>query len=274
VARRTKENTPIHLHWTELRAGFLAAAEGKSKSASMAVFEASLDRHSTRSDDWTGGTVKDTVDWLLHGYFAEDIQHTIGQDHNIEQTSIVWNEEEGDVSYERLICGYDDVFLGAIQAPSLSGVKIMIDYWFAWSVPNPVIREYGGFCASLINSLMESGFDTEIDISVPMKNLTDRDDDEKQILIRVKDFGELLDYTDFSAMFSPTGMRHLIFCAEALAAEKIGGVVSDYFASAVRDKWGFEWDENNRVIRIHRDPVATDFPGRKLTEEAYEAGVM
>jgi hypothetical protein len=271
----------VNLHWNEIKHAFLKAKSTGEWSSQPQLDQIAKEWHSSPDQgsepgSWSGGSANQTEQWILHGYFADDFQHTIGQEHNIQTTSIVWNEEEGDPDITRIICGYDDIFLGALQAPSLSGIKIMIDLDFNAQVEAPVIREYGAFCASLINALMESGFDVEIDIRMDTAAMFTGygGDDVTRKLIRVKEFGELLDFTSFSAAFGPTGMRHLNFTAIGLAGDRLSKVVSAGLGRAIGTAWEVVWDERNRVVELRCDSNTSGFPGSKMAEQAIEAGIM
>ena len=85
--------------------------------------------------------------------------------------------------------------------------------------------------AGLLGRWSPTGYDLEVDMWIPLDGLFQAGagrlyGKRDNVLIRVKRPNEVSDFTEWSALFAPTGYRHLGFCAKLVAGDKIGLVCS------------------------------------------------
>jgi hypothetical protein len=97
------------------------------------------------------------------------------------------------------------------------------------------------------------------------------------VLIRVKQENEQSNFTDWSALFGPTGYRHLGFLAKCLAGQQIGKRVTPSFGKCHHDTdWGVNYDREFQTVTIRVNQIggSKNLPVDKLNEEAIEAGLI
>jgi hypothetical protein len=237
-----------------------------------------------RYDDkkWEGGTPADTLKWLREGFHAPEFAHSAERVPTTPKFRNVWNEEEGDPDPGRLIGGYDSFFQGPQKRLSKPGLRVQIEFAFAWTVSSKTIQEYGAWCAGFLGSLESSGFDIVVDMWIPLDGLFQEDgyydNHRTNVLVRVKRPNEISDFTEWSALFGPTGYRQLGFTAKAVAAEKCGKTISSSFGMTIGGKtWGLKYDPDGALVTITCNQRASGgerFPNDTLNKLAREAGLI
>jgi hypothetical protein len=93
--------------------------------------------------------------------------------------------------------------------------------------------------------------------------------------MRVKRENELSDFTNWSVLFSPTGYRHVGFCAKLVAADKLGMYASSSLGMTLEgDGWHLDYDKENSILKIRVDQRGAErFNGDPFPEaEAQRAG--
>jgi len=244
---------------------------------------------SGRERSWTGGSYGDTLDNLRNGYGAEEFIHSAAYVPMSPRKRPTWHEEpEGDLDISRLYGGYDDAYLVHAEQHKKPGIRVMIEFAFAAGVPNKVIEQYGAWVAGLLGALEASGYDLMVDMWIPLDGLFQNDEGEDDyygirdnVLIRVKRSNEVSDFTEWSALFAPTGYRHIGFCAKMVAGDKIGKVCSEGLGMTLRGfTWDLEYDKDESILKIRADQRGSrnfggdPFPKDRLNEKAKQLGLL
>ena len=241
-------------------------------------------------DDWSGGTAADTLKWLREGFRAPEFVHAAEYVPTAEKIRNTWNPHEGDYDIFRAAAGRDDYYLGPQKRLSKPGLRVQIEFAFAWTVSSKTIQEYGAWCAGFLGALETEGYDLVVDMWIPLDNLYEGDggyDYEKQeyngnvrsnVLVRVKRPNEVSDFTEWSSLFSPTGYRHLGFTAKCVAGDKIGKKAVSSLGLTVGGKtWGVEYDKDEAVVRIlcnQRAGGSEKLPTKAMNEAARKCGLL
>lgn len=271
----------IVIDWSDIKQKFIACVERGEKwdSQPMGQTLANMHRNPYEKDEWQGGSGADSLKWLREGYFAPEFAHAAEYVPTALKTRNVWNEEDGDVDAGRLISGNDNFYNGPQKRLAKPGLRVQIEFAFAWTVSSKTIQEYGAWCAGFLGALESSGFDIVVDMWIPLDGLFVGDYSMRSnVLIRVKRPNEVSDFTEWSALFSPTGYRQLGFTAKCVAGDKIGQRVQPSFGMTIGGKtWGVDYDVETATAMItvnQRAGKSDRFPHEKLTKEAREAGLL
>lgn len=235
-------------------------------------------------ENWEGGTPSQTLQWLRHGYHAPQFAHSADIVPRSIKRRNSWNVDDGDIDIARLVAGRDDYYLGTTKRESKPGLHVQLEYAFAWTVSSETIEAYGAWIAGFLASLEASGYDLVVDVWMPLnavfkdQDRFESDQHRTNILIRVKRQNEVSDFTEWSALFSPTGYRHLGFTAIAVAGDKVDRRIAPYFGQTVTGKsWGVDYDRDDQTVMItvnQRAGGGDAFPVDKLNQQAAKAGLI
>ena len=239
--------------------------------------------------NWYGGSYGTTCDNLRNGFRAPEFEHSAEYVPLATKKRPTWHDEpEGDLDIGRLYGGYDTAYLVPAEQEKKPGIRVMIEFAFACGVPNKVIEQYGAWVAGLLGALESTGYDLMVDMWIPLDGLFKNDDGmddydggRDNVLVRVKRSNEVSDFTEWSALFAPTGYRHLGFCAKMVAGDKIGKVCSDGLGSTLAGfTWGLDYDKDNSILKIRVDQRGYGlyggdaFPTERLNEQAKALGLL
>lgn len=231
---------------------------------------------------WNGGSFGQTLDWLRDGYSAPEFAHSAEYVPMAEKKRPTWNEEpDGDLDLGRLYGGYDDPYLVPADQDKMPGLRVMIEFAFACGVTTETIQQYGAWVAGLLGSLESSGYDLTVDLWIPLDKLFVGSKGRDNVLVRVKRENEVSNFHEWSALFSPTGYRHLGFCAKLVAGDKIKTKAVDHLGMTLGGySWGLDYEKDESILKIHVDQRGSHyyggdaFPKDKLTKQAQEIGLL
>lgn len=221
--------TQAIITWSEIKALWMDAVSGKAwpwkESARHSCVTRIQSRKSVRSS-WEGGSVDDTTRWIQEGYESPNFKAELIQAPKVTRRRARWSAEEGDVDAGRLRGGYDDFYLDSVKRESRAGLRVTIAYCFDCSVRHSTIEEYGVWVAGLLSGLEARGYDLTVDIDMSGMNVPNPGLNKRYL--RVKKSQELSAFKEWSALFSPTGYRHLVFLAKVAAESQAGRVKKDW----------------------------------------------
>lgn len=236
-------------------------------------------------ENWEGGTPAQTLHWTRHGYHAPQFAHSADMVPRSVRRRNSWNPDDGDIDIARLVAGRDDYYLGSTKREARPSLHVQMEYAFAWTVASSTIEAYGAWVAGFLASLEASGYDLVVDVWMPLNAVfagQDREDEDythrTNILMRVKRQNEVSDFTEWSALFSPTGYRHLGFTAIGVAGDKVRKRVQGYLGQTVTGKsWGVDYDREDQTVMITVNQRAGGndaFPIDRLNKQATKAGLI
>lgn len=270
----------VVIEWTDLKQKVLKCLDKGEPwgSQPMGANLQAMHKRPYEKDQWQGGSGADTLKHLREGFSAPEFAHSAEYMPKALKRRNYWNDQEGDVDAGRLLAGNDDFFLGSEKRLSKPGLRVQIEFAFAWTVSSKTLQEYGAWVAGFLGSLESSGFDLVVDMWIPMNDIFQGVSGRTNILIRVKQPNEISDFTEWSALFGPTGFRVLGFSAMCVAGDKIGQRVHSYFGMTIGDKtWGCEYRPEEGLVSINVNQRAgrdEAFPREKLNEQAVAANLI
>jgi hypothetical protein len=227
---------------------------------------------------WEGARPNDTLEWLDYGFKAKEFTHAAEYVPKSDKRRIFWNEDDGEVDIGRLYGGFDDFFLDSQIRPSRPGMRLQIEYSFAFDTSPHIVAQYGAWCAGFIRSLEITGYDLVVDMWVHLDDLYEGDYGQRtSLLVRVKRENEVSNFTEWSALFSPSGYRHLGFVAKCVGGDKIGKrAVSSLGTCIHQDGWNVKYDRQRSTVLINCDQISRNRtnPAEKLTECAIREGLI
>lgn len=281
--RKTDDGHYVEQEWGEVKRCFLRAME---EGANFAWPSQPAGQNLGRKfggdpyekQTFYGDKPANTAKYVREGFHAENFLHAVEAVPTQKKPRFVYDELEGELDVSMLLAGYDTPYLDIQKRPAKPGLRLDIDFSFQCSVRATTIAEYGEWVAGLINALETSGFDLEVFLDMTGGNVFQGCGTFRNML-KVKHFGEKSNFTEWSALFSPGGFRMLGFLAIPLAVDKVPGkhVCSSSLGRAIGGReWKLDYDEQQSRLRVlanqHSD--TQQFPGEKLTAQAFEIGVM
>jgi hypothetical protein len=226
---------------------------------------------------WEGARPNDTVAWIENGFRAPEFSHSAEYIPKHDKRRAFWNEEQGEVDLGRLYGGYDDFFMDVMNRPSRPGMRIQIEYSFSWTTKPNIIAEYGAWCAGFIRSLEMSGYDLVVDMWIHLDDLYHGDYNQRtSVLIRVKRENEVSNFTEWSALFSPSGYRHLGFLAKCIAGDKIKKQATGSLGTCITGDWDVKYDNerSTTLITCNQMGGSNDGAKKKLMKAAIREGLL
>ena len=224
---------------------------------------------------WDGGGWGNDIDNLRNGYRAPEFLHSAAYVPQAEMKRPQWSEEpDGELELSRLYGGYDTYYLEHADQEKKPGIRIMVEFAFAWTVPAETIEAYGAWVAGLLGALESEGYDLVVDFWIPLDNLYG-DGMRDNILMRVKRENEVSDFTEWSALFAKTGYRHIGFASKLVAGDKIGKQCVSNLGTTLAHDWGLDYDPEESVLKIHcGQRGGSTFPKDKLNADAIKLGLI
>lgn len=293
MAAATRKERNIVLDWSDVKHKFLKVVgdgkpwdekdEGLTNKHHRVAYRFSQYHHAPYEEDsFVGGTPAQTLGWVRDGYYAPEFAHSAAYVPMAQKKRPTWSEEpEGDIDLARLYGGYDDPYMVPADQERKPGIRVMIEYAFACGVSSKTIEQYGAWVAGLLGSLESSGYDLTVDLWIPLDQLFQGIPGRSNILIRVKRENEVSDFTEWSAIFAPTGYRHLGFISKLVAGDKIKKHTSDSLGRTIGGKsWGLDYDKENSILKINVDQRGHHmyggdaFPKDRLNEQAKKLGLI
>ena len=286
-----KKEQNIVLEWGDVKRKFIQVVErgeewGNGPNSSHSHYRDRLKNMAANPYDkgyevsWEGGNGADTLKNLREGFHTKQFEHSAEYVPMGEKIRPTWNEEDGDVDPGRLVGGYDEFYLGQEERPHRPGLRLQIEFAFAAGCPNDTIAEYGAWCAGLIGSLESQGYDLTVDLWIYLDDLFQGQDRgiRSSVLMRVKRENEVSDFTEWSALFGPTGYRHLGFTAKLVAGDKIGKKADGCLGMTIAGRgWDIEYDRDRAVVKVRANQRAYQnetFPREHLNNRAREEGLI
>jgi hypothetical protein len=276
----------VVLDWSTVKHQYLdAVREGNPWNSQPAMSRYTTGWHAnpyelqgSRDKRFFHDTPAKMLEYLDSGFHAPEFASAIEYVPIAERRVSSWNDEEGEPDAGRLIGGFDDFYLGMSDKPKRPGLRVQIEYCFAASVKPKVIEAYGAWVAGFLGALEATGFDLEVDMWVPLDHLYPRAP-RTNILVRVKRQNEVSDFSEWSALFSPGGFRHLGFTAICVACDKKHKQATYSLGNTISGKtWGLEYDRDDQTVRITVNQQAWGgkevVPVQKLNKEAVNIGLL
>lgn len=235
--------------------------------------------------EWEGGTHGQTVQYLRDGYRAPEFIHSAAYVPMAAKKRPTWADEpDGDLDLGRLYGGYDTPYMVPAEQEKKPGLRVMVEFAFAAGVDSSTIEQYGAWVAGLLGALESTGYDLTVDMWIDLDGLfvgVKNGATRHNVLVRVKRPNEVSDFTEWSALFGPTGYRHLGFCAKLVAGDKLGYRCSGGLGMTLGGQtWGLDYDKDESILKITVDQRGHGmfggdaFPKDKLNAAAVEIGLI
>jgi hypothetical protein len=248
----------IQIEWSDVKRRFIdSVRHGKRWGQAHQLTLRELHANPYAASDWHGGSGAQTLVWLDHGYFAPELQAATEVVPETTRVRAGWSEEDGDIDVGRLYGGYDDFYLEVSPSDTKPGLTLTADVFFAALVHQSTV---------------------EVGLRTPVERLYSGKAKTEPVEITVKRSGELSDFTEWSALFAPTGLRHLVFTAFGVASEKVGRSQTEHMASASRKpQWRVTYDatENRLHVSVNQIQGGRDaFPADLMNAQLADCGLI
>jgi hypothetical protein len=266
-------NLEFHRHFTEIADGFKSAVNGTAKMkrpVNSKKLRELVNRWSYDSGGFFGCTTADMLDWLARGFNAGALQG-IGSVTPSKDRRRIRYAEEGEFQYDLMRSGFDYPFLQWDKRESIPGLKVEVGLNFNASTDASVVLDYEKWICRALYALETAGVDLAVDI-VSHINGALRNGQNFDLRITVKRENESMDWTQWSAMFSPGGWRMLCFYSIVAAADHFNGDVDEGLGrSNQTNSWNVQFDDETRILRFLVPNSPGHFPENEMTEKLLNA---
>ena len=222
--------------------------------------------------EFRGATIAQTTQWVERGYDLPGFTSGSVNFQPRKRRRAQWNNEQGRIDVTRALCGDENYRLTRSPREYRHGSTVEIGYGFRAGVDAETIGQYGKFCAGIIRKLEGEGLDVAVDIVSRSISYIVGIRDECELKIRVKQVNERADFRAWSALFAPSGHRHLIFCGRSIHAEDVGRKVKPGMGGSQHRGWKVERDGD--TIRIDCNSFRSGDPTSELETQARTAGIL
>lgn len=253
------------IEWDDVRDTFLHIANGGSHPQA-AIRQTVRECKDGERLDFYGCKLEEMRDWLENGFVSPELSDASSQVKEIQQSEIIYDEEGENVDVAAALSGDDEPFYEPEDRPLKPGIRMVVELAFLAQMPARCLAEYGAWVAAILANFEGEGIDVELDVEMPSeRNLIENDPDSSNTMfVRVKRAGEIREYADYSALFSPGGFRLLGFTTRAMACQEWGVKCSVGYGISTRGAWDVLWEPQGRVLRITRESRASSFPRESM----------
>ena len=262
------------IDYAEVRDRYLAALNGDISGLNSDRWKDFHKRWNDEGSDWFGASAEDMKAWISRGYRVEGLRNVSADILPERKSRRVRFAEEGELQVDLALSGFDYPFLQWDKRERKPGMRIEIGVCFNAMTDAELISAYTRWVAQALHSIETAGIDPEVTLTMKTEGaFPGSGPNRHKSLVRVKRENEASDFTNWSAMFSPGGFRHLCFAAEILTGDKNGWKVSSSLGRAMSaEKWDVRWDSDKRALLIgenHND-MRGPFPEEEMTTKLRE----
>lgn len=268
--RNAQQGTIGKFDWHELTVTYRELFEGARIPVGARLREHVEEWKSGNKEGWSGANGKEMIDFLKHGY---QFEATVDPDKlpfvPYERPRMRYTDDpEGEYDHDLYMNGETEHFLTKPKRQSLIGIRLRIEYTFAWTVNAETIANYAKWVGTVVQSLQARGYDLEIEVVSHSQSVYTQSHDIDESRIRVSKFGERVMPYDWSAIFSPGGYRHLMFLAYMLPGEdkSLNMTPTAGLGGTLQSAWDIKWDPKEREIRFVVNQRGDTFPAEEMTK--------
>ena len=251
------------LDFADVANGWRGMLDGSLKLSGKQAKAVAVQTDLWRSGDhFTGDSEAGMHDKLDNGYRVDGMRLK-GKNTRTRRRN-KWSEENGELHYERVLAGEDAILRErAPRKNAQRAIKLEIELAVRANTPTSVLADYAVWIGKLITGLEGGGFQTQIDVVSRCRALTPA---AKQFdtHIRVKQFGRKGSKRSWSALLSPGGFRHLVFCARILGCEQAGVPASSGMGASFGPAWDLNWDAKSRKLTVKCAAETQRFPAESM----------
>lgn len=247
------------------------------------AFVGTAGRYEKSIKSFHGAMTEDVLSWARDGFFAPEFANSADYVPLADKLRPVWSDDDGEPDAGKIVAGDDDIFLAMEERPGRTGITVIVDYNFAWIVSTDEIQGFGAWCAGFISRLEADGYDLEVMVNFPVKNMgydsgTYTRMNTGDIHVKVKEFGMQSDFTGWSVLFSPGGYRHLGFTAYGIANDLIGADdMTGGISRCPETSYGVQYDRELSLVTITSGMRGTrggKFDSEMMQGMAIRAGIL
>lgn len=182
-----------------------------------------------------------------------------------QRRKLRYSEEAGEFQYDRAEIGEDLIYIDRTPRKNAQrAVKLEIELAVRADTPASVLGDYAIWLGKLITGLEGGGFQTQVDVVSRCRGLVIGSRAQFDTHIRVKSFGKRGSKRSWSALLSPGGFRHLVFCARMLGCEQAGVQCSPGMGASFGPTWDLNWDRKQRKLTVKCAATTGRFPADEM----------
>ena len=257
------------IDWSELKQISLDTIAGQSGKHFARSENRSVATRALQGGRWEGFTGGQLERWLHSGYQignALDLGNLLPVR---EKRKYVFSEDDGEFNLDLVLSGEDRYLSDWTKKISMPGVGIEAEIAMAASTDSSVLSAYFQWLNQMIYSLEVAGIDTQIDLIYNCASGLFRGHDSRRFVtqIRVKQEGEISDFSSWSAMVSPASLRGLMFAAICKHAERNSVTVQSGLGRRDRSEWSVKYDPKRQRIIVNPAWPGAPFPEAQMSRQ-------
>lgn len=259
------------IEFAEVRSRWLALVAGTQKPWGRTLSR--LLSQWQREGHWIGCTIEQMKGWLASGYTTEALSGAFAQYNRTSPRRKLRFDEEGELQADLAMSGFDQPFLQWERRPRKPGLAVNIELSSSGSTDAKVIAAYTTWVAQMLLRFETEGYDLEVNVTNTVRGLYGNRSEVDQTRVRVKRENEAADFTNWSAMFSPGGLRMLMFSAKCVGGEVKGMDVSSGLGGPIGTAYECTFDADTRTLTVMCPRTASEFPAADMTAQLERLGI-
>lgn len=265
------------LQYPELREGYLKSFGGNAsaylKNPTNISHWRNLEDGRRSPGNWAGSTNDEMLKWLQIGYMVpglSGVENTLMS--GAPKRKLIFAEEGDEMLLDLAWSGVEECFITWERRATKPSLKVEISIAFSAVVDAKMINDYQLWVAQMLQTIDAFDIDMQIDlISAGRGQWQERYDHEHTVKVRVKESGEISDYSNWSPMFSPGGFRQMMFLGIIKCAD-IRGIAAASSLGSPRgcDEWAVKYDPDTSILRVTNNNRDRHFPADYMTQQFAE----
>lgn len=265
------------LTFSEMRDKWLSSFNGKhteiiGNSANCSEYNR-LKSSWITNPDFYGGSPQDMVTYLKDGFFVDAMDNVDISTMPVRKRKRPrFNDCEGEFRYDLFEVGDENYFCDWTRREAIPGITVEFSTGFLASVSQATIAAYMRWIFQALLAIETAGIDAAIYAVNTGNGRLKGYSEPCKYRLEVKREGQINDFTNWSALFSPGGYRQLGFFTFHLMADHFNTTPGAGYGSPLSNGWNVKWNAEMRILEIsHEGSREAGFPEQQMTEALISA---
>jgi hypothetical protein len=261
------ETITLHTDFMSVAQTYKRVLEGEYDGPNRKV--AAMERESWRratDEGWHGASAQTMLDWIDNGYVVPGMDLP-----NMSRSAprSAWKlDEEGEIQVDLALSGFDLFCVNRKPRKRQPGIRLDIELAVLGVTTPETLAGYAEWIGRLIYGMQDRGIALDVNVVSRCHNIGPGLDSD--VTVSVATAGKRTDFKAWSAILSPGGFRHLIFCSRLMNADHNGRQIMG-MGGSYGQKWGVEYDPKTRTMTVRCRASSSRFPTDEMNRQLGDA---